>query len=98
MSCAIARGKFTELRMVYTKIDDFRDVPARFPTVQVFFPDNSSVYAGTERSSHANTLLQDSFELTDDFTFEFGSHAITLGTHNEFFKFANLFTQQLYGE
>src|SRR5262249_980718 len=27
-----------------------------------------------------------------------GNHAFTVGTHNEFFKFANLFTQQLYGE
>ena len=66
--------------------------------MQVFFPDNTSVYAGTERSSHANSLDQDSFELTDDFTFYTGDHAITIGTHNEFFKFANLFTQQLYGE
>ena len=73
-------------------------MPQRFPTVQVFFADNTSVFAGTERSSHANSLDQDSFELTDDFTFYKGTHALTVGTHNEFFKFANLFTQQLYGE
>ena len=89
---------FNEFRIVYTRIRDFRDVPQRFPTVQVFFPDNTSVFAGTERSSHANSLDQDSFELTNDFTFYKGTHALTVGTHNEFFKFANLFTQQLYGE
>ena len=89
---------YNELRLVYTRIRDFRDVPQQFPTVQVFFPDNTSVYAGTERSSHANSLDQDSFELTDDFTFFMGDHSLTVGTHNEFFKFANLFTQQLYGE
>ena len=93
-----AGAKFNEFRFVYTRIRDFRDVPSRFPTVQVFFPDNTSVFAGTERSSHANSLDQDSIELTNDFTFYTGKHAVTVGTHNEFFKFSNLFTQQLFGE
>jgi hypothetical protein len=91
-------SRFNELRFVYTRIRDFRDVPVRFPTVQVFFPDNTSVFAGTERSSHANSLDQDSVEVTNDFTFFTGRHTITVGTHNEFFKFGNLFTQQLFGE
>jgi hypothetical protein len=90
--------RYNELRLVYTRIRDFRDVPQRFPTVQVFFPDGTSVFAGTERSSHANRLDQDSFELTDDFTFFMGNHTLTVGTHNEFFTFSNLFTGQLYGE
>jgi hypothetical protein len=98
LNSTLAGNLFNELRIVYTRIRDFRDVPQRFPTVQVFFPDNTSVYAGTERSSHANSLDQDSFELTNDFTFYVGTHALTVGTHNEFFKFANLFTQQLFGE
>ncbi|MGE3177704.1 MAG: TonB-dependent receptor plug domain-containing protein, partial [Vicinamibacterales bacterium] len=91
-------AKFNEFRFVYTRIRDYRDVPVRFPAVQVFFPDNTSVFAGTERSSHANSLDQDSIELTNDFTFFTGKHTLTVGTHNEFFKFANLFTQQLFGE
>ncbi len=98
LNSALGSQRFNEFRFVYTTVRDFRDVPQRFPTVQVFFPDNTSVYAGTERSSHANTLNQDSVELTNDFTFYTGSHAITVGTHNEFFKFENLFTGQLYGE
>ena len=98
LNSTVGGKMFNELRIVYTRIRDFRDVPQRFPTVQVFFPDNTSVYAGTERSSHANTLDQDSFEVTNDFTFYVGTHALTVGTHNEFFKFANLFTQQLFGE
>jgi len=89
---------FNEFRFVYTRIRDFRDVPVRFPTVQVFFPDNKSIYAGTERSSHANSLNQDSVELTNDLTFFAGKHTITVGTHNEFFTFSNLFTGQLFGE
>jgi hypothetical protein len=98
LNSTVGGKMFNELRIVYTRIRDFRDVPQRFPTVQVFFPDNTSVYAGTERSSHANSLDQDSFEVTNDFTFYVGTHALTVGTHNEFFKFANLFTQQLFGE
>jgi hypothetical protein len=98
LNSTFGTSKFNEFRIVYTRIRDFRDVPQRFPTVQVFFPDNTSIYAGTERSSHANSLDQDSFELTNDFTFHKGTHSLTIGTHNEFFKFANLFTQQLYGE
>src|SRR5260221_8554064 len=54
-------------------------------------PNGTSVVAGTEVSSQANALNQDSVELTDDFTFYTGNHQITVGTHNEFFKFANLF-------
>ena len=98
LNSTFGNQRYNELRVVYTRIRDFRDVPQRFPTVQVFFPDNTSVFAGTERSSHANSLDQDSFEITDDFTLYAGKHAITIGTHNEFFKFANLFTGQLFGE
>lgn len=98
LNSTFGNARYNELRVVYTRIRDFRDVPQRFPTVQVFFPDNTSVFAGTERSSHANSLDQDSFEITNDFTWYAGRHAITVGTHNEFFDFANLFTGQLYGE
>jgi hypothetical protein len=89
--------RYNELRLVYTRIRDNRDVAARFPSVQVFFPDGKSVFAGTERSSTANRLDQDSFELTDDFTFYAGNHSITVGTHNEFFQFENVFIQDLFG-
>ncbi len=33
----------------------------------------------------------------DDFTMIRGSHTYTFGTHNEFFKFRNLFIQNLFG-
>lgn len=98
LNSTIGSQRFNEFRVVYTRIRDFRDVPQRFPAIQVFFPDNTSVFAGTERSSQANSLDQDSFEITNDFTWYMGRHAITAGTHNEFFDFANLFTGQLYGE
>jgi outer membrane receptor protein involved in Fe transport len=52
---------------------------------------------GAERSSMANFLNQDIFEVTDNLTFPMGQHLITLGTHNEFFKFDNMFLQNAYG-
>jgi hypothetical protein len=98
LNSIFGNSRFNELRVVYTRIRDFRDVPQRFPTVQVFFADGTSLYAGTERSSHANSLDQDSVEVTNDFTFFVRGHTITAGTHNEFFTFSNLFTGQLFGE
>jgi outer membrane receptor protein involved in Fe transport len=52
---------------------------------------------GAERSSMANFLNQDIFEVTDNLTFPMGQHLLTLGTHNEFFKFDNMFLQNAYG-
>ena len=53
--------------------------------------------AGRENFSTANELDQDVYELTDDFTLLKGKHTFTLGTHNEFFKFRNLFIRDNFG-
>jgi hypothetical protein len=63
----------------------------------VDFPDGNYVYFGTEYSSHANKLNQDIIEVTDDLTIVRAGHTISIGTHNEFYKFYNLFIQYLYG-
>jgi hypothetical protein len=55
------------------------------------------VLAATERFSGANALDQDVFELTDDLTLLLGNHTVTVGTHNEAFKFKNLFLSDFYG-
>jgi len=47
--------------------------------------------------STANELDQDVFELTNDYTTVRGNHTITLGTHNEFFAFRNLFIRDAFG-
>jgi hypothetical protein len=51
----------------------------------------SYVAAGAERFSQANTLDQKVIEFTDNVTFTRGQHQITVGTHNEFFHFRNVF-------
>ncbi len=88
---------FNELRVTYQRIRDRRTSPTAFPFVRVFLPDNTSLRAGTENFSPRNALDQDVTEFTDDFTMALGNHTVTLGTHNEFFKFDNLFIRDSFG-
>ena len=91
---------FNELRVTYQRERNVRglrgDQPA-FPAIQVDLPDGTNVKFGTENSSHRNELDQDIIELTDDLTLLRGSHTFTIGTHNEFFRFRNLFIQNAFG-
>ena len=53
--------------------------------------------AGTENSRHANELDQDIVEVHDDSRWSWDAHTLTFGTHNEFFKFRNLFIRDNFG-
>jgi hypothetical protein len=88
-----------ELRVTYQRVRDNRDGPTEFPTlfVDALGRPGLQFRAGRENFSTANALDQDVIELTDDFTFHKGDHAITVGTHNEFFKFRNLFIRDNFG-
>ncbi len=98
-------SSFNAGRIGYQTIRDSRAVPVKFPTVYICNNPNSrctgnntyTLLAGTERSSGANSLDQDILEITDDFTLIKGNHTITIGTSNQFFKFSNLFIQDVYG-
>ena len=84
----------------YSRIRDNRETAGTlFPQVQINNVDQSgnSVFFGSERSSTANELDQDLFEITNNFKYYRGNHTFTLGTHNEFFKFRNLFINNLNG-
>jgi hypothetical protein len=89
-----------ELRFTYQRIRDRRTgnpVEERpFPFVQVGLS-AGTVRAGRENFSTANELDQDVLELTNDFTWLKGTHTLTVGTHNEFFKFRNLFIRDNFG-
>jgi hypothetical protein len=86
-----------ELRLTYQRIRDERDGPTEFPATQVRLSDGSSVVFGRETFSTANATDQDIVELTDDLTLTRGNHQITIGTHNEFFDFRNLFIRDSFG-
>jgi hypothetical protein len=89
-----------ELRVAYTRIrdrragQDFETKP--FPRVSVRMGGNT-LTVGREAFSTANELDQDIIELHDDFTMLKGKHTITIGTHNEFFDFRNLFIRDNFG-
>jgi hypothetical protein len=105
VNSVFGNSSFNQGRVGYQTIRDNRAVPIQFPSVYVCNTANSnctgnntySLAAGTERSSGANSLNQNILEVTDDFTLIKGNHTITIGTHNEFFKFENLFIQDIYG-
>jgi hypothetical protein len=89
-----------ELRFTYQRIRDRRGANPQeerpFPFVLVDLS-AGQVRAGRENFSTANELDQDVYELTDDFTMIKGKHTFTVGTHNEFFKFRNLFIRDFFG-
>ncbi len=96
-------GAVNELRVNYQLIRDIRNGVTAFPSVRVDLTPNScgsatcSIFSGTEQFSTANQLYQTVIELTDDYTMHRGKHLITIGTHNEFFKFKNLFIRDNFG-
>lgn len=89
---------FNELRLTYQRVRDKRGwANEPFPMITVRMADGSYLTAGTEQYSAANGLDQDVIELNDDFTFTRGKHTFTVGTHNEFFKFKNLYIRDNFG-
>jgi hypothetical protein len=96
LNSTFGRG-FNELRLTFQRIRENRGHPTDFPQVTVRLPDGANLVAGTEQFSTANRLDQDILEITDDFTFTRGEHTFTIGTHNELFKFSNLFIRDAFG-
>jgi hypothetical protein len=89
-----------ELRFTYSRVRDRRagqPLEERpFPFVRVNLS-RGAVRAGRENFSTANELDQDVYEMNNDFTWLRGRHTLTFGTHNEFFKFRNLFIRDNFG-
>ena len=87
-----------ELRASYVRVRDKRNpLGANFPMLQVGGVGGGTLCIGNERSSVANRLDQDIFSITDNFTWYLGNHPVTFGTHNELYRFTNLFIQDKYG-
>lgn len=89
------------LRLTYNAIRDARQTPFA-PNLAIYnYHADSAVTVfynlGSEYSSAANTLNQDIFSITDNFTLYKGDHTLTFGTNNEFFKSGNAFLQGFYG-
>lgn len=77
-------------------IRDERDPLVDFAQVEVDVG-STTLVAGAERFSQANSLDQNVIQFTDNLTGLFGRHQITIGTHNELFDFNNLFFEGSLG-
>jgi outer membrane receptor protein involved in Fe transport len=92
------KGAANKLRLVYTSFRDRRNpFSSPFPVVNISKFGSRYIVAGHEPFSINNTLNQDAFQATNDFTFYKKNHTITLGTSYESFKFANSFNIVGYG-
>ncbi len=103
LNSTFGSSSVNELRVGYQNIRDIRTGPQPFPQVIVDLTGGGcgsstcQIRTGTEEFSTANELYQNILEITDDYTMHRGSHTITVGTHNEFFKFKNLFIRDNFG-
>jgi outer membrane receptor for ferrienterochelin and colicin len=99
VNSTFGQSTFNEGRLSYQTIRDKRSVPARFPFIEIGGTGErrGDMVAGTERFSGTNKLNQDILEFTDDFTWILGNHNLVIGTHNEFFTFANIFASESTG-
>lgn len=94
---SIGNNMSNELILGYTRIRDNRGPEGDpLPQIRVRLT-GMDIYAGTEMYSSANSLDQDIFEVTNNFTYLTGNHILTFGTHNEFFSFRNLYIRAFYG-
>ena len=84
-----------EFRATAVFVRDHRDVPPGRPLVLV--DGNFDVYLGTEKSSGLNSMDSDTYTISDNVSIFLGNHNITVGTHNELFRFFNVFRQHAFG-
>jgi outer membrane receptor for ferrienterochelin and colicin len=88
-----------EFRLSYTVTSDQRRLQAeRFPEVRIYTSSGRErIELGPEANSQQNALDQDQIALTNDLTFFIGKHVLTVGTHNEIYRFNNLFIPNAFG-
>ncbi|MEZ5332175.1 MAG: TonB-dependent receptor [Thermoanaerobaculia bacterium] len=98
LNSTLSPTMFNEARLTRQTVRENRGgVQQPFPWIEIEDVEGEEFEAGTEPFSTANALDQDIIEITDDFTWLWGDHTFTFGTHNEFFSFDNLFIQNLFG-
>jgi hypothetical protein len=94
-------GAGNELIVGYSRIRDRRHAAVLAPQVQVDVPTltggTARLRAGAENSSQGTEVDQDIVEVTDNYTVPIGTHRVTAGTKNEFYRIRNLFAQNAFG-
>jgi outer membrane receptor protein involved in Fe transport len=92
-----SQGLSNNLILGLHRIRDFRTTLGElFPFAEIS-KGSGTIQLGSERSSVANELDQNIFEITDNVKLFRGKQTFTIGTHNEFFSFRNLFINNALG-
>ncbi|MBR5033962.1 MAG: carboxypeptidase regulatory-like domain-containing protein [Bacteroidales bacterium] len=86
-----------EARATAVFVRDRRDYPYKGACIYIT-GDTYTIDLGTEYSSGYNAMYSDTYTLTDNVSILAGKHNITLGTHNELFRFYNIYRQYAFGE
>ena len=95
LNSRVADNMSNEFRATAVFVRDHRTPDYNGANIEI--KDNMTVYMGTEYSSGANSMSSDTYTITDNFSIFAGNHNITVGTHNEIFKFNNVFLQAAFG-
>lgn len=86
---------YNEFRATAVMVRDERTVP--YKAASMYIKDNVYIDLGTEYSSGANSMASDTYTIEDNVMVYAGNHTITAGTHNEIYRFNNLFLQRAFG-
>ncbi len=98
LNSRLGLGASNNLIIGYTTVRDDRDpIGQNFPYLAIDDGNDSQIRLGSEQFSTANQLDQDVLTLTNNFKLYRGDHTITVGTHNEYMSFYNLFIRQNFG-
>jgi hypothetical protein len=87
---------YNELIVGYSTIRDSRTPNVNSPQITVELG-TQDLRAGADSSSHGNTLDQDIFEITNNLSWQRGTHRFDIGTKNEFYRIDNFFAQNSFG-
>ncbi len=103
LNSTINGSTVNELRLASTEVRNNRGgepfAQASFPNIVVELAGASvEVETGTDNNSTANHIFQNDIELNDDLTSVHGNHTFSVGTHDEFFHFQNLFIPDSFGK
>ncbi len=95
LNSRISDNMSNEFRATGVFVRDHRTTDYNGANIEI--KDKLTVYLGTEYSSGANSMASDAYTISDNFSIFAGNHNITIGTHNELFKFNNVFLQAAFG-
>ena len=95
LNSRISENVSNEFRATGVFVRDKRDIA--YKGANMYIQDEITIDLGTEYSSGANGMNSDNYTISDNLSIYLGDHNITIGTHNEIFKFSNIFLQYAYG-